>query len=835
MDYILRIKLMSSLTSSAGEGRVGWVDRDIVFNDLGLPILPGRRIKGLWREAYCDVYDAWNYCKQSLISVETIFGKTGSAPKTTDIGLHVADAILDEDANLEAWLNYLQDPKEPKLFQEDVVQHYANARKQTSINRLTGAADENTFRLSRTLHPDYVFKARVSFEKQPKDEIIRILAVSAAALQYMGTSRTRGLGHVKCALLSPKDANNKRQNLTKQVLEELKDAQNNNKKLLPSIVLNCTSENNQNLGRVEDSDVNEDDNVEDTVERSENTENGTNSVGSSNCDDSMHLLRYRLTLKEPVVIPATAGDPNTVVGRHEISGSNVWGAAARIYLNQDNKLAQDAEFRHVFLQDGLKFLSAYPESFDNGKRMIPIPHSIRELKKDKGRVMDFSGDSGGFGDEPIKRLGQRYGDISQYDLKTQAVKTQRNSHHARVTDNRRIGRALGAEDGGGSIFQYEAIQAGQTFQGAILGPELQLRNLQKWLKDGTILRIGRSLSAQYGLVEFHWIDTDKPKKYNDLVEWDGFLTASPASRIPTPGKRLIITTLSSLLTVNSDGHPDMSFPKHELAKVLCMNSDDLTLKKSYTRTEMIGGYQTHLRLPRQQFPAIASGSVFEFECPRELNENDSNVLNKLEQEGLGLRKGQGFGRIAVNRQVDLSFREETQLDDIENQDSRVVPAKEVPDKLQVILEEIVLKRFIVKTKILAYEAAERIVEQIPKNNIPSNTLIGRLRLILQRGDFNNRSDEFFKIAEEKLTKHPVNISKLELPELDSTLDLSSLFKGLWEKRETIVKKLLDENTLDFIGSLHRNLIQIEKLVENESERICIIFFTTLLTALHRES
>ena len=42
MDYILQITLQSPLTSSAGEGRVGLVDRDVAFDGLGLPILPGR-------------------------------------------------------------------------------------------------------------------------------------------------------------------------------------------------------------------------------------------------------------------------------------------------------------------------------------------------------------------------------------------------------------------------------------------------------------------------------------------------------------------------------------------------------------------------------------------------------------------------------------------------------------------------------------------------------------------------------------------------------------------------------------------------------------------------
>ena len=77
-DYVLEITLQSPLTPASGEGRVGLVDRDVVYDDWGLPVLPGKRIKGLWREAYRDVADARQLCKESdILSVDTIFGKGG--------------------------------------------------------------------------------------------------------------------------------------------------------------------------------------------------------------------------------------------------------------------------------------------------------------------------------------------------------------------------------------------------------------------------------------------------------------------------------------------------------------------------------------------------------------------------------------------------------------------------------------------------------------------------------------------------------------------------------------------------------------------------------------
>ncbi len=584
-EYVLQITLQSPLTSAAGEGRVGVVDRDVAFDDLGLPILPGRRLKGLWREAYRDVADAWRSCSEVPIPAKQIFGESGQKPGAGDACLYVANAELQGASSLRKWLNYLQHPKIQKLHPDDVVQHFATVRAQTAIDRHTGAAKKDTLRLTRTLKTGLVFRARVRFFEPPDNALLNALSLGAAALQHMGSARTRGLGKVCCRLLA-RDENGQCRDLTEQALSD---------DTLPSITVN---------NRIQPSQ----------------TSKGQ-AIGSprSNRGTPTHVLRYRLKLTAPAVIPVADGDPNTVMTRQEVPGSNVWGAASWHYwhyLGQPDHTPEDEAFRHAFLDGGLRFLTAYPEADDPEEfdeppqRMIPIPHSIRKFKDDE-RLVDFVEQLPG--EEPTQRLDRRYAKIGLESLKTQAVKTELNYHHARAAD-RRKGRALGADvKDGGAFFMYEAIQAGQSFQGAVLGSADDLKNLKTWLRGGQSIRIGRSRSAQYGEAEFEWVD-DAPKELSGLVEWDGFVEQQ-APNNPNPGVRLIITTLSPLLTVNDHGHPEARFPKRELAKALGLDTTEPTLWCSYTRTEVIGGYNAHLRLPRQQWPAIAAGSVFVFKRP----------------------------------------------------------------------------------------------------------------------------------------------------------------------------------------------------------------------------
>ena len=787
-NYVLEIRLQSPLTSAAGEGRVGLVDRDVAFDDLGLPILPGRRLKGLWREAYRDVADAWQQCGENAISASQIFGDSGQSPGDGDACIHVGNAELQNPSSLKQWLKYLQHHSVRKLHFDDVVGYYASVRTQTAIDRHTGSAKEDTLRLTRTLRSDLIFWAPVHFTESPNAALQNALALGASALRHMGTARTRGLGKVRCCLLKL-DTTGKTHDLT-PVLD-----QNG----LPSITRPVSSPSTRVSVR-------------------------HSSAGSrSSLGIPTHLLRYRLKLTAAAVIPGSEGDPNTVVTRHDIPGGHILGAAAWYYLKQAHHSAADPEFRHAFLDGGLRFLTAYPEAADTHQRMVPIPHSIRKFKETEN-LLDLVEQEPR--EDPIKRLDQRYARISEGQLATQSVKTERNYHHARASKDRRIGRALGAEVAdGGAFFRYEAIQAGQTFQGAILGSEGDLTNLKTWLQDMKTVSIGRSRSAQYGTAKFEWI-ANVPQELSGLVEWDGFAAQQISA---TCDKSLIITTLSPLLTANDNGHPDASFPVTELAEVLKWNLSALTLSSSYTRTEMIGGYHAHLRLPRQQVPAIAAGSVFVFKLEENLTEAD---LSQLEQGGLGLRKGEGYGRIAVNRQGFLNLAdEEAPLDDPEKASLPTVPDVDISSDLSELLQGVVRARCVAEMQGYARDIAGQMAKS---NRIPSNALLGRLRLFLRQNAPDESLDELRNPAKDQLTNFRINTRDFDT-ELPNQLTLFDLFKNAWTRPDLLTKNLITnyvENlTEDCDADVGESMI--ETLVNNHSADLCAAFIDYLLTALRR--
>ncbi|MDR2751670.1 MAG: RAMP superfamily CRISPR-associated protein, partial [Clostridiales bacterium] len=70
----IEITLRSELCAASGDGFAGVLDSDIVFDALGLPYIPAKRIKGCLREAALDILSVSDEYEKAY---ETLFGKTG--------------------------------------------------------------------------------------------------------------------------------------------------------------------------------------------------------------------------------------------------------------------------------------------------------------------------------------------------------------------------------------------------------------------------------------------------------------------------------------------------------------------------------------------------------------------------------------------------------------------------------------------------------------------------------------------------------------------------------------------------------------------------------------
>jgi CRISPR/Cas system CMR subunit Cmr4 (Cas7 group RAMP superfamily) len=94
--YTFKIGLQSdTLVGSAG-GHGSLIDSEVVFDEYGIPYIPGKRIKGLLRDSLMEVVAMLSQNGKSGIDRETvkiIFGKAGSE--------HFSKFFVDEDLHIK--------------------------------------------------------------------------------------------------------------------------------------------------------------------------------------------------------------------------------------------------------------------------------------------------------------------------------------------------------------------------------------------------------------------------------------------------------------------------------------------------------------------------------------------------------------------------------------------------------------------------------------------------------------------------------------------------------------------------------------------------------------
>lgn len=214
----LEVQLLSDALIASGEGFGAIIDSDILFDDVGLPYIPARRLKGCLHdcankaEAYlmdCDL--SWP------ISAALTFGHSGQSKPAP---VYFSDLKIQEYEANYAWLKYLLNEKEIAqiLSKNSVMESMTSIRHQIKINE-QGVTQAHSLRTMRVAQKGLIFEGEIQIHAEG-DELQHIkntLVLACRELDEMGlgAKRTRGLGVVECKLFQ------REQLLNKQLMEAL--------------------------------------------------------------------------------------------------------------------------------------------------------------------------------------------------------------------------------------------------------------------------------------------------------------------------------------------------------------------------------------------------------------------------------------------------------------------------------------------------------------------------------------------------------------------------------------------------------------------------------------
>ena len=355
----------------------------------------------------------------------------------------------------------------------------------------------------------------------------------------------------------------------------------------------------------------------------------------------MTVITYQIELLEPCLVTSLQGDPNSGVAFDYLPGTVLRGALVDRYLRrkrQEDKAYQiDAaaeDIRTLFFNGRTGYLNGYP--LGDNKRSLPAPLAWHVVKgKEAGDIYDFAVEDASEFHPASEWKGFKGQFIIVDDDQVFPLETQRHIaiHIARDRHpNRDQAREPRRE-----VYRYDALAPGQWFAAAILCPDESTAALTELLPE--IVALGGSRSGGYGRVKIHNVQTA-----NEWRELPGDM--------PDPVDHLLtVTLLSDALIRDRDGHlvaSDTAVTETLAAKLNC----PLTLTRAYYQTTLIGGFNRKWGLPLPQAVALKMGSVFIFQAP----DCPNDQLQALEMEGIGERRLDGFGRLAINwhREAELA-------------------------------------------------------------------------------------------------------------------------------------------------------------------------------------
>ena len=474
---------------------------------------------------------------------------------------------------------------------ENIRRRYSCSRIQTTIERTTKTAKDDTLRQFRVLKNGLSFLFDLNFPKEPDKDKIELLETACKVTRHMGLSRTRGLGDVRLELLN----------------EQIDAAR---------------------------------------------PDNNIHTSTSGQTSDVI-CLPYIINTNAQLIASSTVGG-NNVVSDSYIPGSNILGIFAGNYIRKTKKISygnahKDDDFRRLFLEGGVEYANAYITDADC-KKLLPVPGSfVRKKDSDIDYDLVYKNDwetVTNSDDIQTQKLAGHFCIINNndsdkyYSILSHNPAKEMEYHHQRPKD-RSIGHAREDKDDAGEFFQFEVLKKGQCFKGMITGTRGDLAKLKRLIPDNSTVHLGKSRTAQYGNAKI---------SYGTAAAFTGEIHRE--NGIISKDDSFVVTLTSPMILQNKYGHylPNPDIFLGELKKRLNI-TDDTSLKISDTLPNSsflsfikVGGFMAKWGLPRQQATALDAGSVI---ICRYTGDTAISIFD-IEKNGYGERVEQGFGRVIVN-------------------------------------------------------------------------------------------------------------------------------------------------------------------------------------------
>ncbi len=355
-------------------------------------------------------------------------------------------------------------------------------------------------------------------------------------------------------------------------------------------------------------------------------------------------LRVLARLDEPLIIAQRAAAGNRFRTQPLIPGKTLRGAlAARAAerFDLEDEATYDA-FVDLFLRGGVDFPVLYPLRRVNGSfyPAAPLPRDGFGCKVYRDHPVQWGTQKGQIQEcakcgNPVKGVRGAFSSLREEPERFEPE--TRSEMHIRVDPQ--SGRV--AE---GQLFEYEALEAGQYFAGELTCADEEawelLQTLASLEEEADVeLRLGKATRRGYGKVTL-WLEP-----------WDDenpvWIQQPLAERVDEGADELTLTLLTDAIVTDAWGRFVTGFDSEWLSEALGFDVQ-VVEGRDFAATHLVDGFNTQLRLPHWRDVALAAGSTARLKVMEEPKGGLLEALARIEREGLGRRRNEGYGRVAFD-------------------------------------------------------------------------------------------------------------------------------------------------------------------------------------------
>lgn len=275
------------------------------------------------------------------------------------------------------------------------------------------------------------------------------------------------------------------------------------------------------------------------------------------------------------------------------------------------------------------------------------------------------------------------------------------------------------------MFRYEAVKKGECFRSYIRIPEKYYDDIVKTLSNDYIY-FGGSRGSGYGKC-----------RINNIKE---VLSACLYESDLDIKDDLYIYFLSDAI-LYYDGKVNSYIPENELKEMLGIKGK-CEYVESYSSLGVAASYNTLYRTNTVCYSAVLKGSVIKYRVKEMI---DPNKIKKLITEGVGLRREDGYGQIAILSKI----QDDMVVSKYGKKESVKKDEIELTDEDKCVINTILRNIFKSRTKL---QIEKMVLELLKDKKAPQGSLqsqIGKLLNIFQNG-FYQTEDSFKKYLNEYL-------------------------------------------------------------------------------------